>query len=220
MDGNVVRQSATSTTYQGATGTASPSTITTATANSYLWFDAAQQASITATYTGAQSGTTASTFYYDHNGHVTTTGSNAHINTYTTSAAGLVMVSQEALTGGGTSAPETYYFYLNDRLVGQIGNNGVTNVSYATSIQNQTTTDTLTGPFQANATTGTPSANFDETYFAVNATGNGEGESDVPICHCKSVGTPGTVGVVRCIRVGAPPRSGFKACGAAGQPQR
>ena len=66
----MVSQSSTTTNYTGATGTASPSTTTVVTSNAYLLFDAAQQASIATTYSGAQTGTTTSTFSYDHNGHV------------------------------------------------------------------------------------------------------------------------------------------------------
>ncbi|MDR3436515.1 LysM peptidoglycan-binding domain-containing protein, partial [Telmatospirillum sp.] len=175
-DGNVISQTQNSTTYTGATGTASPSSTTVVTNNVYLWLDSAQLASITATYSGAQSGTTASTFDYDRNGHVSevvTTGTNAHTNTYTESAAGLIMENNEISSSNGSSAPETFYFYLDDQQIGQIGNNGTTNVNYTTSINNQTNVSGGSGAFSGGASAGTSTANFDANYNAINATGNG-----------------------------------------------
>ena len=173
-DGNVISQAAASTTYTGVPVTSSAST-TTNTTNSYLWLDSAQQASISAIYAGAQSGTTTSTFSYDHNGHVsqvTTTGQNAHTSTYIESAAGLILQNDELLTSGGSSAPETFYYYFNDQQIGQIGNNGVTNTSYSASVSNQTSI-AGNGAFAQGASAGAPAASFDTSANPVTATGNG-----------------------------------------------
>jgi len=184
-DGNVVSESTSTYTYSGTTiepadGNNHPSTSTgIATTYTYDWFDGAEQAGISTTYSGSQTGTTTSTSYYDRNNHltqVTTTGTGAHTNTYVESAAGLIMSNDELLTSGGTTAPETFYFYFNDKQIGQIGNNGTTNTSYSGGVTSQTTTGS--GVFANGASSGASYANFDPNANVMSPTGNGSTNSN------------------------------------------
>ena len=110
------------------------------------------------------SGTTSSTLSYDANAHLTyasTTGQAAKTISYTTDAAGQVMVRTQT-TSGSTTSPRQFSFYFNGLRIGEIGNNGTDNVDYATAIAANGTA-ARSGPFRGGATTGTSFAKSDKT---------------------------------------------------------
>jgi hypothetical protein len=114
-------QSGSSTPVNGGTTYA---TLT----NSYIWRDAALQSSIVNVQSGAVNGTTilrrgsgqALTLSYDANAHLSyasTTGQAAKSISYTTDAAGQVMVRTQS-TSGSANSPRQFYFYVNGLRVG------------------------------------------------------------------------------------------------------
>jgi hypothetical protein len=121
------------------------------------------------------SGTTTSTLSYNANAqlsYVSTTGAAAKNISYTTDAAGQVMVRTQT-TNGSTTSPRQFYFYFNGQRVGEIGNNGTDNVDYATAIAANGAVGG-SGPFRGGATTGTSFADFDANYAAINTGSSAE----------------------------------------------
>jgi LysM repeat protein len=133
------------------------------------------QSSIVNVQSGAVNGTTTSTLSYDANAHLSyasTTGAAAKSISYTTDAAGQVMVRTQS-TSGSANSPRQFYFYVNGLRVGEVGNNGTDNVDYSSAIAANGSV-AGPGPFRGGSTTGASYADFDENYAAINTSSAAE----------------------------------------------
>ncbi len=152
------------TTTKG--GTAQP---TTDTVNTYVWWDSAQQ-NVT-TFNPDTSHTTINTsiYHYDDLGHISTvniTDGRPRTVTFVTDNDNEVIRRDEA-DSLSTGDPHEIHWYFNGTPVGDVTNNGTSNVDYAVSIGQHITTPG-TGPFLNGSATSTSYADFDENYDPIN----------------------------------------------------
>jgi hypothetical protein len=138
--------------------------------NLYNWYDSAVQANIV--YVN-RDGTTNAGYQYDGNGSlifVDQNGGNRPRDiTFVTDAQGRVLERTEA--SSSTTNPRQRYYRFNGIDMGAIGNNGSDNVDFDASIALRIqAAPTSPGAFRGGATTGTPFADFDMSYDAINGT--------------------------------------------------
>jgi|GEM_PF-1247577 len=155
-------------TYDGgllrATRTTGAGQATIDTNYNYVFRDRALQSSIVTTTSGGQS---RSDFDYDANGNirsVTINDGRFRVINYTTDVNGRVL--KRAENGGAPNNPVEYYFYFDGMRIGEIGNNGSNQLSYAETI-NARTAAVQSGAFRS----GSPAqyANFDQNYTPINS---------------------------------------------------
>ncbi|MEN2793487.1 DUF4214 domain-containing protein [Sphingomonas oligophenolica] len=143
----------------------------------YVWWDGALQSTIG--NDNDNNGTTdwTTTYSYDSSGHVT----QAHIAdgqprdaNFVTDQNGQIIDRLEVkLSGNTTSAgnPHAVHYNFGGLQMGEVGNNGTDNVSYAASIANRLRPKQgLTGPFAGGLAYATPMADFEQSYDAINGT--------------------------------------------------
>src|SRR3712207_1241456 len=87
--------------------------------------------------------------------------------TFTTDLNGLILQRDENDNNATGGDPRELYYNFNGSRLGDVSNNGTSDVDYVTSI-NRHTTAQGTGPFDGGATTATPYADFDQSYDPVN----------------------------------------------------
>ena len=179
-------------TYMGGAVTLSTTTVqrntdaatTNTTANSFVWWDSAMQAGISEV-TGATGTTNTSAFYYDGSGHlqsvsinVTTPNATNRSRTisFATDANGQILTRQEKDQNTAQGDPREIHYFFNGMGVGDISNNGTSDVDYATSITRHTAS-TGVGAFRNGATSGTSYADFDQSYDPINGLNYGSTSS-------------------------------------------
>jgi len=161
--GNVTHSRTTNTRITSGGSSSQP---TTDTANSYVWWEQAEQSVITYKPDITQSATNTSTFAYDASGHLTTVtiqDGRPRTVSYVTDAAGQILSRVEA--SSASSNPIEYYYDFNGIRVGQIGNNGPSQTNYAAAISARSQASP-TGPF-ANGSAQS-FADFDQSYDMLN----------------------------------------------------
>ncbi|HLY89154.1 MAG TPA: LysM peptidoglycan-binding domain-containing protein, partial [Acetobacteraceae bacterium] len=134
----------------------------------YQWWDEAKQASIQVKGTDPNNPNNyqwapgASQLSYDVNGHLKSaviSGGTAAVVTYTNDAYGQVLEREQ--TSGSTIGPRQLYYYFDGNRIGDVGNDGPSQVDYAAALA-QRGTVVAPGAFRG----GKPvaSADFDENY--------------------------------------------------------
>jgi hypothetical protein len=82
---------------------------------------------------------------------------------------GMIVDRTEAASGG---TPRTLRYVFGGMQMGEVGNDGTTNTSFAASVADRLAvqpTPTAAGPFRNGGTSGTPFADFDQSYDAINS---------------------------------------------------
>lgn len=131
--------------YQGGVVTHSRSTVkknnvaqpTTDTANTYVWFDTAKQ-NVTS-YKPDVNGSTVNTttYYYDSFGFLYSANiqdGRPRSVTFLNNTEGLVMVRSESDNNSSTGDPHEVHYYFNGLAIGDVSNNGTSDVDYAAGI--------------------------------------------------------------------------------------
>ena len=155
----------TNTVNRQVTGNGEQALAGSTTTYGYTYRDKALQETIRTTAQGG--GVSTSTFAYDANNNirqVVISDTRPRTIDYTTDAMGRVLKRTE--NGGGAANPVEYYFYFDGMRIGDIGNNGSSQASYAETI-NDRTRAVQTGAFRSGQ--GQPYANFDQSYSPINA---------------------------------------------------
>ncbi|SFG52018.1 YD repeat-containing protein [Novosphingobium sp. CF614] len=158
--GGVVTKVATSVTKNGAAQTGNTTTY------SYRWWDNALQ-SKTNYVSGSTSNT--STFYYSNGGVLNSVyiqDGRPRTVSFINNADGFVM-SRDENDNKSTGDPRELHYYYNGHGIGDVSNNGTSDVDYVTSIAQHTAVG-ATGPFHNGATTSTNYADFDQSYDPIN----------------------------------------------------
>ncbi|WP_211473823.1 LysM peptidoglycan-binding domain-containing protein [Collimonas humicola] len=154
------------------------------TVTSYVWWDEAKQSKIQVRGTDPDNpnawrwNTGLSDFQYDVNGHLQQVSAHegdnkgnpvanvapSHTLKYTSDQYGQVMRRDDIAYGGGLRVAQRYY-YLNGQLIGDVSNNGPSNISYAEDLAQRGTQNF--GRFRY----GKPiaSADFDQNYQPINS---------------------------------------------------
>jgi hypothetical protein len=141
------------------------------TTNSYRWWDGALQSKI-----NYVSGSTNhnSTFYYDNSGNLSSINiqdGRPRTVSFINDAYGQILQRDEAdgnvSTGTNNGDPRELHFYFNGLRVGDISNNGTSDVDYATSIAQHVAVPG-TGPFRGGSASGISYADFDQSYDPIN----------------------------------------------------
>jgi len=137
----------------------------------YQWWDGAQQQTIgndndangtvdwTTTYSYDPSGRAGSVYIAD--------GKPRGVS-LATDQNGMIIDRTEAAQGG---SPRTLRYVFGGVQMGEVGNNGTDNMSFAASVADRLViqpTPTAAGPFHNGATSGTQFADFDQSYDAIN----------------------------------------------------
>ncbi|WP_082697758.1 DUF6531 domain-containing protein [Novosphingobium fuchskuhlense] len=160
--GGAVTLSSTAVTKNGTSQTGSAST------NTLVWWGGAMQS-----LTNYDSGSThnTSTFNYDQSGHLQSVyiqdGRSRTVN-FVTDVNGQILARQESDNTTTQGDPKEIHYYFNGMGVGDISNNGTSDVDYATSIAQHTAASAGNGAFRNGATTGTSYADFDQSYDPIN----------------------------------------------------
>ncbi|WP_197279280.1 LysM peptidoglycan-binding domain-containing protein [Novosphingobium sp. AAP1] len=161
-------------TYLGGNVTKTVTTITkdgvaqtgNSTTYSYKFWDAAIQ-SKTNYVSGSNNWT--STFYYDTSGRLTSVyaqDGRPRTISFINDANGQVLQRDENDNQSGGD-PRELHFYFNGLRVGDISNNGTSDVDYVTSIASHTATGG-TGAFRGGSSSSTNYADFDQSYDPIN----------------------------------------------------
>jgi hypothetical protein len=82
---------------------------------------------------------------------------------------GMIVDRTEAASGG---SPRTLRYVFGGLQMGEVGNDGTSNTSFAASVADRLAvqpTPTAAGPFHNGGTSGTPFADFDQSYDAINS---------------------------------------------------
>ncbi|MEO6936655.1 MAG: LysM peptidoglycan-binding domain-containing protein [Collimonas sp.] len=162
------------------------------TVTSYVWWDEAKQSKIQVRGSDPDNpnawrwGMGLSDFQYDVNGHLQQVSAHdtdskgnlvanvaaSHTLKYTSDQYGQVMRRDDVAYGGGLRIAQRYY-YLNGQLIGDVSNNGVSNVSYAEDLAQRSAPNL--GRFRY----GKPvaSADFDQNYQPINSSYPGNAAS-------------------------------------------
>lgn len=158
--GGAVTVATTSVTKNGTAQTGNTTT------NSYVFWDGALQSR-----TNYVSGSTNnnSYFYYDTSGHLTSVNiqdGRPRSISFINDAYGQILQRDENDNQSGGD-PRELHFYFNGLRVGDISNNGTSDVDYVSSIAAHTAASG-TGAFRNGATTGVNYADFDQSYDPIN----------------------------------------------------
>jgi|GEM_PF-1818182 len=138
----------------------------------YQWWDGAQQQTIG--NDNDANGTTdwTTTYSYDPSGRagsVYIADGKPRGVSLATDQNGMIIDRTEAAQGG---SPRTLRYVFGGVQMGEVGNDGTSNTSFAASVADRLAvqpTPTAAGPFHNGATSGTPFADFDESYNAINS---------------------------------------------------
>jgi hypothetical protein len=129
-------------------------------------------------------------YAYDTQGHLKQVAINdgqPRTVTYVTNMMGEVMKRDVVFNSGSTTAPHEMHYYLAGMAIGDITNNGTSATDYVTQIAARTavnsgsgfnptvgyTTPNGYGPFAGGANTGSPYADFDQSYDPINGYDSG-----------------------------------------------
>lgn len=163
-------------TYMGGSVTLSSTTVTkngaaqigNSTTNTFAWWGSAMQA-VTNYVSGSTNNT--STFYYDQSGHLQSVGiqdGRPRTISFVTDVNGQILTRQESDNNATQGDPKELHYYFNGMGVGDISNNGTSDVDYATSIARHTQVSAGYGAFQNGAINGSSYADFDQSYDPIN----------------------------------------------------
>jgi YD repeat-containing protein len=144
-------------------GNSEPSTSLT---NSYAWWDGAQRSSIEIVEDGK---TKRTDFYYDGGGNVATVkidDDRDRTISFVNDSNGMVLERDER-DAETTGDPRELHYYFDGVQIGDISNNGSSNVDYAESIWRHRAAP-WSGPFEGGDTSRTFVADFDQSYDALN----------------------------------------------------
>jgi YD repeat-containing protein len=147
----------------------SVSTVTTS--HSYAWWDAARESSntIATDYVTGTDTNYSSTYSYDTLGHLSSVAivdGRSRTVSFVTDIDGKVLQRDEAdsLSGGD---PRELHYYFNGIQLGDVSNDGTSDVDYVTGIARHTSAGG-TGPFQSGAAQGSLYVDFDQSYDPIN----------------------------------------------------
>jgi YD repeat-containing protein len=168
--GGVVTHTHAVTTTWAAAGALS-SEVYSDTVNSYTWWDSAQLSTVLYTPDVSHPSTVNTSAYaYDTRGNLLSVrivdGRPRTIN-FIDNSDGMVMQRHE-VDDSGANAPREFHYYFNSVPMGDISNNGTSDVDYAVSITDHTQLPAGSGAFQNGATSGTPYEDFDTSYDPIN----------------------------------------------------
>ncbi|WP_054123028.1 LysM peptidoglycan-binding domain-containing protein, partial [Novosphingobium sp. AAP93] len=172
--GGAVTLSSTAVTKNGTSQTGSTTT------NTLVWWGGAMQS-----LTNYDSGSThnTSSFNYDQSGHLKSVyvqDGRPRTISFVTDVNGQILIRDEDdnrtptnLNGAAdptyTGDPKEIHYYFNGMGVGDISNNGTSDVDYVTSIAQHTATAAAnTGAFRGGSVYGTSYADFDQSYDPIN----------------------------------------------------
>jgi YD repeat-containing protein len=158
--GGVVTRIATTVTKNGSTQTGNTST------NSYKWWSGAVQSKMN--YVSGSTNNT-STFYLDNAGvlnSVYVQDGRPRSITFINNASGMVM-SRDENDNKSTGDPRELHYYFNGVGIGDVSNNGTSDVDYVASIAEHTARSG-TGPYRNGSTYGNSYADFDQSYDPIN----------------------------------------------------
>jgi YD repeat-containing protein len=138
----------------------------------YQWWDGAQQQTIG--NDNDNNGTTdwTTTYSYDPSGRagsVYIADGRPRGVSLATDQNGMIVDRTEAASGG---TPRTLRYVFGGMQMGEVGNDGTSNTSFAASVADRLAvqpTPTAAGPFHNGGTSGTPFADFDQSYDAINS---------------------------------------------------
>src|SRR5262249_12914937 len=91
---------------------------------------------------------------------------------YVNNQSGQVIKRDVTYSSGSTSGVHEEHYYLANRSIGDVTNNGTSNTDYVTSVQNHVAVPGY-GPFQNGAEGGTQYADFDQSYDPINGMDSG-----------------------------------------------
>jgi YD repeat-containing protein len=169
--------------YQGGVVTRSTTTsagVTAETKTSYVWWDGARQGEVVYKPNVSAATTNRSSFAYDTTGRlsaVSIADGRSRTVTYVTNAEGHVLSRQEADYIAATGDPRQLRYQFDGRQLGDIGNDGPGDTDYVTAMAQRNASPN--GPFQGGAAYGTPAADFDQSYDAINPTSEGVADSRI-----------------------------------------
>jgi YD repeat-containing protein len=159
--GGVVTKAVTSVTKNGAGQTGNSTT------NTFEWWDNALQK--TTNYVSGSTNNT-STFYYDEGGHLQSVyiqDGRPRSVTFITDANGQILQRDEADNNASNGDPRELHYYFNGIKVGDVSNNGTSDLDYAASIaQHQAVPGNYA--FRNGWGTGYNYADFDQSYDPIN----------------------------------------------------
>ena len=151
---------ATSVTKNGAAQTGNTTTY------SYKWWGGAVQSKTSYVSGGT---TNSSTFYYDESGHLTSVyvqDGRARTISFINDANGQILQRDEVDNQSGGD-PRELHFYFNGLRVGDISNNGTSDVDYVASLWQHIAVPGA-GAFRNGSTYATSYADFDQSYDPIN----------------------------------------------------
>jgi YD repeat-containing protein len=159
--GGVVTKAVTSVTKNGVGQTGNSTT------NTFEWWDNALQK--TTNYVSGSTNNT-STFYYDEGGHLQSVyiqDGRPRSVTFITDANGQILQRDEADNNASNGDPRELHYYFNGIKVGDVSNNGTSDLDYAASIaQHQAVPGNYA--FRNGWGTGYNYADFDQSYDPIN----------------------------------------------------
>jgi YD repeat-containing protein len=159
--GGVVKKASTSVTKNGVAQTGSTTT------NSYVWWDGALQSS--QSYVSGST-TNTSTFNYDDIGHLESVyiqDGRPRTVTFISDVNGQILQRDEADNNGSTGDPRDLHYYFDGMRVGDVSNNGTSNIDYVTAISVHQVAPG-TGPFRNGQSYMISYADFDQSYDRIN----------------------------------------------------
>ena len=143
-----------------------PDSVTT---YDYGWWDSAQQSLVTINPDDSATNKT-STYYRDGSGNLTS----VYINdgrprtvSFVSDANGLILQRDENDNNSSVGDPRELHYYFNGVRVGDIGNNGTSDIDYVSSIAAKTRAGSNT-PFMNGTSYGQSFADFDQSYDPIN----------------------------------------------------
>jgi YD repeat-containing protein len=162
--GGVVTHQTTTNTKNGSSQPAND------TVNTYTWWDSAVSATTDYKPDTGSSTTYHSTYYYDGSGNLQSVyiqDGRPRSVSFVTDGAGQILERDEVDGNTSIGDPREMHFYLNGEQVGDVSNNGTSDIDYVQSMAEHRTKPG-TGAFRMGATTGTSYANFDQSYDPIN----------------------------------------------------
>lgn len=143
---------------------------TSDTKNTFTWWDSPVTATTVFKPVWNGSTTYTSTYSYDGLGNLTSVAiadGRPRTVSFIDTLNGQVLQRDEADGNSSTGDPREVHYYFNGMAVGDISNNGTSDVDYAASIAEHIKVPG-TGPFRDGATSSTSYANFDQSYDPIN----------------------------------------------------
>ncbi|WP_157215363.1 LysM peptidoglycan-binding domain-containing protein [Flavisphingomonas formosensis] len=144
------------------------------TTNSYVWRDSAIQSSSAydSDVTDSDPSVVTTSYIYDGFGRLKQTSANQPGDTVTTNfvtdANGVILERREIHSSDTGRQPRQVYYYFDGTAVGDISNNGTSDVDYVTSISHRFDQGYKHGIFRYGTSSGQPYADFDQSYDPIN----------------------------------------------------